>query len=278
MATLTQILQYILETKDPTLPNDVKRVILKEALQAYVLEYLYNHPAYRHLNFYGGTCLHVIYKLDRLSEDLDLDNSPGVDISHLKEDLLGFFQKTVGYPGTGANFQQSATGISRITVKFPILNELGLSASPNEALHLKVEVSSHKQIAVIKKTPVFYQGRSFVPTHFSLETMMAGKMLACLQRNFQRGKDGVLIKGRDFYDLLWFMRSQVRPLEEKLSKEGEVPYTTQTAMLALKEKVERIRTKDLTADLTPLFESAVFVQSWVEAFHASFTEYLRNYL
>ena len=49
MATLTQILQYILETKDPTLPNDVKRVILKEALQAYVLEYLYNHPAYRHL-------------------------------------------------------------------------------------------------------------------------------------------------------------------------------------------------------------------------------------
>jgi hypothetical protein len=163
-------------------------------------------------------------------------------------------------------------------LKFPILNELGLSASPNEALHLKVEVSSHKQIAVIKKTPVFYQGRSFVPTHFSLETMMAGKMLACLQRNFQRGKEGVLIKGRDFYDLLWFMRSQVRPLEEKLSKEGEVPYTTQTAMLALKEKVERIRTKDLTADLTPLFESAVFVQSWVEAFHASFTEYLRNYL
>jgi len=278
MATLTQILQHILETKDPTLPNDVKRVILKEALQAYVLEYLYNHPAYRHLNFYGGTCLHVVYKLDRLSEDLDLDNSPGVDISHLKDDLLGFFQKTVGYPGAGANFQQGATGISRITLKFPILNELGLSASPTEALHLKVEVSSHKQVAVIKKTPVFYYGRSFVPTHFSLETMMAGKMLACLQRNFQRGKEGALIKGRDFYDLLWFMGSQVRPLEEKLSKEGEVPYTTQTAMLALKEKVEGIRTKDLTADLTPLFESAVFVQAWVEAFHASFAEYLQNYL
>jgi hypothetical protein len=141
-----------------------------------------------------------------------------------------------------------------------------------------VEVSSHRQVAVIKKTPVFYQGRSFVPTHFSLETMMAGKMLACLQRNFQRGKEGALIKGRDFYDLLWFMRSQILPLEEKLSKEGEVRYTTQTAMLALKEKVEHIRTKDLTADLNPLFESAVFVQAWVEAFHASFAEYLQNYL
>jgi len=59
------------------LPNDFKRVLLKEALQAYVLEYLYNHPAYRRLNFYGGTCLHVVYGLNRLSEDLDLDNGAG---------------------------------------------------------------------------------------------------------------------------------------------------------------------------------------------------------
>ena len=278
MATLIQALQHILETKDPTLPNETKRVLLKEALQAYVLDYLYNHPSFRHLNFYGGTCLHVVYGLNRLSEDLDLDNSAGVDLSHLREDLLGFFQKTVGYPEAGASIQQGAAGINRITLKFPILNLLGLSASSNEALHLKVEVSNHRQVAVIKQTPVFYHGRSFVPAHFSLETMMAGKMLACLERNFQRGKEGALIKGRDFYDLLWFMQMQVRPLEDKLSKEGKEPYTTQTAMLALREKVESIKKKDLSEDLMPLFESAAFVQAWIEAFHANFTEYLKKYL
>jgi predicted nucleotidyltransferase component of viral defense system len=278
MATLIQTLQHILETKDPTLPTETKRVILKEALQAYVLDYLYNHPSFRRLNFYGGTCLHVVYGLNRLSEDIDLDNSVGVDLSRLREDLLGFFQKTVGYSEAGASIQQEAAGILRITLKFPILNMLGLSASSNEALHLKVEVSSHRQIAVIKQTPVFYHGRSFVPAHFSLETMMAGKMLACLERNFQRGKEGALIKGRDFYDLLWFMQMQVRPLQEKLSKEGKQPYTTQTAMLALRDKVEGIKGKDLSADLMPLFESAVFVQAWIEAFHANFMEYLQNYL
>ncbi len=47
---------------------------MKEVLQAYVLDYLYNHPSYRRLNFYGGTCLHVVYGLNRLSEDLDFDN------------------------------------------------------------------------------------------------------------------------------------------------------------------------------------------------------------
>jgi len=47
---------------------------------------------------------------------------------------------------------------------------------------------------------------------------MAGKMLACLEYNFQRGKEGVLIKGRDFYDLVWFMQKRVVPLKEKLRK------------------------------------------------------------
>ena len=278
MATLIQSLQYILETRDPALSNEFKRVLLKAALQAYALEYLYNHPTYRRINFYGGTCLHVVYGLNRLSEDLDLDNSVGVDLSHLKEDLLVYFQKTVGYPEAGASIQQGAAGILRITLKFQILNKLGLSAVSNETLHLKVEVTSHKQIAVVKKTPVFYHGRNFVPAHFSLETMMAGKMLACLERNFQRGKEGTLIKGRDFYDLLWFMQTQVYPLEEKLSKEGRLPYTTKAAMLAIKEKVNSIKKKDLSADLMPLFESSAFVQGWIDAFHANFSGYLQTYL
>jgi predicted nucleotidyltransferase component of viral defense system len=278
MATLIQTLQHILETKDSTLPNETKRVFLKEALQAYVLDYLYNHPSFRRLNFYGGTCLHVVYGLNRLSEDLDLDNTAGVDVSLLREDLLGFFHKTVGYPEAGASIQHGAAGIIRITLKFPILNSLGLSSLSNEALHLKVEVSNQKQVAVIKHTPVFSHGRSFVPAHFSMETMMAGKMLACLERNFQHGKEGALIKGRDFYDLLWFMQMAVRPLEAKLSKEGKEPYTTQTAMLALREKVESIKKRDLSEDLMPLFESAAFVQAWIEAFQSNFTEYLKKYL
>jgi predicted nucleotidyltransferase component of viral defense system len=278
MATLIQSLEYILDSKDPSLSNETKRVILKEALQAFVLDYMYNHPAYRKLNFYGGTCLHMVYGLNRLSEDLDLDNGDGVDLTDLKDDLVVYFQKTIEYRDTTAAAQKGASGVMRITLKFPLLNALGISASPNEALHLKVEISHHKQVAIIKHTPVVFQGRSFVPAHFSLETMMAGKMLACLERNFQRGREGVLIKGRDFYDLLWFMQQKVVPLEEKLAKDGKQSYTVKTAMLALGKKAVSIRTKDLSADLLPLFESRVFVEAWIEAFHANFAEYLKAYL
>ena len=278
MANLIQILQYTLAQQDPLLANETKRVLLKEALQAYVLDFLYNHPIYRGLNFYGGTCLHVVYGLNRLSEDIDLENSSLIPLDDLANDLLVYFRQTQGYSAAIAKTQLVGMGILRTTLKFPVLNVLGLSPVPNEALHVKLEISQHKQIAVIRKTPVFVYGRSFVPAHFSLETMMAGKMLACLERNFQRGKEGVAIKGRDFYDLLWFMQRDVRPLEEKLAKDGSRPYTGRSAIQGLIEKVHKIKPADLAVDLYPLFAQRTYIRAWLEGFQDNFAELVQKYL
>ena len=51
--------------------NLFKRNLLKEYLQIVVLDYIYSHPIYSQLSFYGGSCLSHCYKLPRLSEDLD---------------------------------------------------------------------------------------------------------------------------------------------------------------------------------------------------------------
>ena len=278
MATLIQTLQNILASKDPLLAPETRRIIMKEVLQAYVLDYLYNHLSYRHLNFYGGTCLHVVYGLNRLSEDLDFDNRAGLDLDPLADDLVQYFHKLFGDADVSAKAQEGEGGILRVTIKFPVLNALGLSPHPSEALHLKVEVSQHKQVAVIQRTPVFVYGRSLVAAHFSLETMMAGKMLACLERNFERGRSGTQIKGRDFYDLLWFMQQHIQPLEEKLARDGQQPYTVDSAMLALQEKIVNIKTRDLAIDLLPMFESRQFIEAWLEAFHENFQAFVKGYL
>ncbi len=277
MATLIQLMQNILSQKDPLLPNETKRVILKEFLQAYTLDFLYNHPVYRKLNFYGGTCLHVIYGLNRLSEDIDLDNSNGIDLSNLENDLLTFFRSNIGYADVTAKTQMGEWGVRRTTLKFPILYALGLTSHANEPLHLKVEVSQHKQISIIRKTPVLLFGRSFVAAHFSLETMMAGKMLACLERNFQKG-EGAAIKGRDFYDLLWFMQQKIMPLEDKLANDGCQSYTVQSAMELLGEKIAEMKLSDLAEDLLPLFEQRSFIEAWLEGFKANYREYVKSYM
>ena len=278
MATLIQTMQNLLAGKDPLLPPETKRIILKEVLQFYVLDYLYNHTIYRRLNFYGGTCLHVVYGLNRLSEDLDFDNQAGLELNHLANDLVQYFHKSFGYGDASAKTQQGEGGILRVTLKFPVLNVLGLPPHPGEALHLKVEVSQHEQVAVIQHTPVFVYGRSLVAAHFSLETMMAGKMLACLERNFKRGRRGAQIKGRDFYDLLWFMQQRVQPLDEKLARDGRRPYTVESAMLALQEKVSHIKSHDLAIDLLSMFESRQYIEAWLNAFHENFQVLLKGYL
>ncbi len=277
MATLIQLMQNVLSQKDPLLPNETKRVILKEFLQAYTLDFLYNHPVYRKLNFYGGTCLHVIYGLNRLSEDIDLDNSNGIDLSNHENDLLTFFRSNIGYADVTAKTQIGEWGVRRTTLKFPILYALGLTSHANEPLHLKVEVSQHKQISIIRKTPVLLFGRSFVAAHFSLETMMAGKMLACLERNFQMG-EGAAIKGRDFYDLLWFMQQKIMPLEDKLANDGCQSYTVQSAMELLGEKIAEMKLSDLAEDLLPLFEQRSFIEAWLEGFKENYREYVKSYM
>jgi predicted nucleotidyltransferase component of viral defense system len=277
MATLIQLMQNILSEKDPLIPNETKRVILKEFIQAYTLDFLYNHPVYRKLNFYGGTCLHIFYGLNRLSEDVDLDNTVGVDLTNLENDLLGFYRSNIGYGDLTAKTQIGEWGVQRTTLKFPVLYALGLSSHPNEALHMKVEVSQHKQISIIRKTPVLLFGKSFVAAHFSLETMMAGKMLACLERKFQKG-EGATIKGRDFYDLLWFMQQKIRPLEEKLARDGRQSYTLQSALQMLQREISNLQISDLAEDLLPLFEQRSFIEGWLEGFEENFNEYLKCYL
>ncbi|MDO9546719.1 MAG: nucleotidyl transferase AbiEii/AbiGii toxin family protein [Pelolinea sp.] len=278
MATIIQILQNTLTTMDPLLANETKRIHLKEVLQSVVLDYIYNHQIYRGLNFYSGTCLHIIYNLNRLSEDIDLDNSMGIELDNFAGDLTDHFHKILGYKDISVKQLEGQQGILRVTLKFPVLSKLGLSLHEDEMLHLKVEISQHHQVAIIKRTPVIHLGRSFVPSHFSLETMMAGKMLACIERSYQVGKTAIAIKGRDFYDLLWFMQKRIKPLNQKLESDGVKSYNVQSAMYILQKKVGKIRQNDLEIDLLPLFEQRSFIEAWISSFHANFEEFLQYYI
>ena len=106
---------------------------------------------------------------------------------------------------------------------------------------------------------------------------MAGKMLACLERNFKKGSSGVEIKGRDFYDLLWFMQQKVHPLEEKLARDGEKTYTVNSAFWNWGRRYRESKFQTWQ-DLLPLFEQRSFIEAWLEGFKENFSEYVKFYL
>ena len=80
----------------------------------------------------------------------------------------------------------------------------------------------------------------------------------------------IRLKKCDFYDLLWFMQQKVTPLEEKLAKDGQKPYITQSAFAELSKKVETIKLSHLAEDLLPLFKQRSFIEAWLEGFKENF--------
>ena len=49
-------------------------------------------------------------------------------------------------------------------------------------------------------------------------------------------------------------------------------------MLELEKKVAGIKAEDLATDLLPLFESMVFVDTWINASLTNFADYAKYYL
>ncbi len=257
------------------LGEEQKQVIAKETLQDYVLGYLYNSKKYHDLIFYGGTALRKLYNLDRFSEDLDFEAETAIDLGVLSNDLVQFFRSTQQYEVT-ANTQKGDS-ISRVTLKFPIMKELGLSEHENAVLHVKVEINSDITGKYnTEKTPLMVDNMSAVIRHYDLPTLMAGKMAACLDRVFKKGNTSIEIKGRDYYDLIWYMSKGVMPNPQKLL-DTNPDYTPTRAWELISEKVEIISSRDLYADLRYLFPSEAYIKNWCNNFQQMFSRYVVNY-
>jgi len=190
------------------------RNILKEYLQIVVLDYLYAHPVYSKLVFYGGSCLAQCYGLPRLSEDLDfVDMEGNIDIAMLSRDLAVRFNE-----GSDLNVV-SSTQKFRVLLKFPILKELGLAGqSDSDLLMLKIEVFRDDGLlrsCPVEAVPLFKMNLSIIVRAFDLPTLMATKIRAVLHRKWEKtdkaGTTLATVKGRDYFDLMWYLRKGVVP-------------------------------------------------------------------
>ncbi len=207
--TLKKILQTS-RSRDPVF----ERNLLKEYFQVVVLDFVYSHTTYSRLFFYGGSCLAHCYGLPRLSEDLDfVDMNGEIDLRSFAHDIIGYLQKET------AILAKTSCQKFRVYVKIPILHELGL-ANTNESdlLFLKVEVFHDTGLLASAKTehiPLFKSNRSIIIKTFNLPTLMSTKIRAVLLRKWKRTtKDGATlatVKGRDYFDLMWYMEKGISP-------------------------------------------------------------------
>jgi len=236
-----------------------KRNLAKEYLQIIALDFIYSHKDYGKLVFYGGSCLKHCYGLPRLSEDLDfVDLSKKIDIVRLAADLKDYFAKT------GDIEIKTTTQKFRIYLKFPILRDLGLAErGESDLLFLKVEIFSDFDFCKNYKTeivPIFKYNRSLLIKAFDLPTLMATKIRAVFLRKWEKtdktGKITAKVKGRDYYDLMWYLEKKIRPNLDCIENIKDWNDLKTKLIVA----INRADGKSIYTDLEPLIADANFVK------------------
>ncbi len=250
------------------------RSSLKEYLQVLVLEYIYTSADYKSkFIFTGGTCLRHVFGLERLSEDLDFDALGDVDVESLVEDLGKYFKEKLFYKDIKISIKQQGR---QVLLKFPVLQKLGLATkSESDLLYIKMDIAEVVGSSFeTEKTSKNVFGSNFVILHYDLPSLFAGKITAILTRNLFEGRENrEILKGRDFFDLLWYLKKDIKPnlvlLQERLGEK----ITEVELKKRLFEKVRLATTKfkqDFKNDLAPFIVSSSFVEDYVENFSEEF--------
>ena len=119
------------------------RNTLKETIQFYILDYIFNSTWGPRLIMKGGTCLRFCFGLPRLSEDLDFDieGEESFDINKFGEAIKNYFIKTLKFSKIGIKL---ANNQRTVYLKFPILQELGylIDKSETNLLHIRIDLAT----------------------------------------------------------------------------------------------------------------------------------------
>jgi len=180
------------------------RNLAREYLQALTLQSLQRAGAMTAIAFHGGTALRFLYSLPRYSEDLDFALERPSQIYNFRSYLQSIQNdlESQGYKTILKVSDQKA--VHSAFVRFPGLPfELKLSPHQNEVLAVKIEIDTNPPAGASLETSLIRRPVLLNLYHHDRASLLAGKLHAILQRSF--------LKGRDLYDLIWYLSDRDWP-------------------------------------------------------------------
>ena len=180
------------------------RNVLREYLQARVLEGLQRSGAMGVLAFQGGTALRFLYNLPRYSEDLDFALEGSRDAYDLRKWLAAMSRQFRRERYDARMSLRDRGAVHSAWVRFSgLLYETGLSQHRDEVLAIKVDVDTRPPAGAVTETRLVRRHVSLRLHHHDRASLLAGKLHALLCRPWT--------KGRDVYDLGWYLSDPMWP-------------------------------------------------------------------
>lgn len=267
-------------TASGTVDVETQRNVLKEELQFYVLNFVYHHPNYCNWIMYGGSALRICHDLDRMSVDLDFEVTHPVSesfLNTLKAEIETYFKNTYG---TGSDLLTiKITNNRGLRLCFTIGDEMGINHSSKQVI-VKIDLNHFAAPkTVIERIPINHSQLSFVIKTYNMSSLMASKIAAILLRGQRGGVGGVLYeeKGRDIYDLLWYMTKKAIPDLDYLVAKGIEIKDLRALFDKLTLQMNKVNDTNLKQDLSPLFVNQTYIENWLKNWRESYLRRLNDY-
>lgn len=248
---------------------------LREIMQEVALAALSRTDFFKTAAFYGGTALRIFYGLDRYSEDLDfslLTKDENFSLEPYFHSMQNEFESLGLQVSLRQKVKTHKTAIESAFLKTETLGEelilediveqIGIRSNKN--VKIKIEVDRNPPTGFDTEEKLLLRPFSFYVKCFDLPSLFAGKMHAMLFRKWKHR-----IKGRDWYDLEWYIRKGVPiNLAHFLQRAKETGDWSQEVIgkedliNLLKEKINGISIENVKKDIRPFLKNINKLDIW----------------
>lgn len=228
---------------------------LKEITQEVALYALQKVNFFSEARFVGGTSLRILHQLDRFSEDLHFSLKGPRDDFNLDHYLEKAMQEmsNFGYSLTIDEKDLSEKAVqSRFLKDDSIKNVLTFKhhQDTRTKIKIKIEVDTNPPPGAVTEVQYVDFPIDFMVQSYDLPSLMSGKLHALLCRSF--------VKGRDWYDFLWYLSKGVTPNYQSLGnainqlgpwKDQHVQMDKTFLISALERKIDSLNWKEVSKDV-----------------------------
>lgn len=238
-----------------------------EVNQQIILAGLYNGGFFDKAAFYGGTCLRIFYGLKRFSEDLDfslLCPDENFDFSRYFQPIIDAFA-LVGRSVEITKKDKKSFGRVESAFLKDNTDVFDISFQTDKSIKIKIEVDTCPPMKFQTEQKLLLQPQAFMTRCFTLPDLFAGKMHALVYRAWKNR-----VKGRDWYDFVWYVSNNVsldfEHLAERAREFNGEELDKASFLMKLKERLATADISQVKSDVLPFIRNPRELDLWSNDF------------
>ena len=265
---MSEIFEQMLQQHTIEGDNDRKNA-LYEVMQQVVLSGLYRGGFFKEAAFYGGTCLRIFHGLRRYSEDMDF-SLLAPDPAFRFEDYFSAVVEEFKLAGKDVEIKMKHKG-QPSAIESAFLKEssdvfdIGFTTEKRQKVKIEVDIDPPPKFTTEMR--VLNEPRSCIIRAYTLTDLFAGKVSAALFRKWKHR-----VKGRDWYDVVWYIAKHV-PLDlahlveraKESAPDADVS-TPEKVLAAFDARIDAIDFENARADVEPYVMDKSELDIWCAEF------------